>query len=102
MRNLPSSLAAGAGLRWAGAGLPPCTSVLPVHALVRGRAAGGAEEASDASIDAVVDGPGAGCGGGGLADGDDEPPNQPENGFQPLADCFGAAGAEGSGSLPQA
>src|SRR6185503_15129773 len=113
MRNRPSGLAAGGGLGAAGAGLAAaggglaaagcgsllCTSVLRVHALVRVRGAGGADDASDASIEAVVGGAAAGCGAGGLAGGDDEPPNQPAKGFQPL-DCFGAAGAEGLVSPP--
>ena len=104
MRNRPSGLAAGGGLGAAGAGLAAagggpllCTSVLRVHALMRGRDAGGVDDGSDASIEAVVGG--AGCGAGGLAAGADEPPNQPAKGFQPL-DCFGAAGA-GLASGPQ-
>lgn len=35
-----------------------------------------------------------------LGGGDDEPPNQPANGFQP-PDCFGVAGTGGLASLPQ-
>src|SRR3954467_4396420 len=90
IRKRPSGLAAATAVT-AGSG-PLRTSVLLDHPLDLGPAGAAAGAGWGGGIDAVVDGAGGGAGGGGA---EDEPPNQPANGFHPPLDCVGAACACG-------